>query len=344
MEKECEFCGKLFEARNCRCKFCSPRCKEGTKHTKSERDERDKKIVELRLQNLSCGEIGEIVGLSEARVLSIAKAHGVDGRRAPYKTGTPNQFTKRTEEEKRDYVEKFLDCERFEYVDGYEHCDSMVRLKCKICGLVFERSMTSIRHYATTCPHCIEVEWEKQREDTKERKRAKRAKIAEENRKKREALRAKRKAEKLSEIERRKTVKICPVCGGCFKTTNSRTICCSDKCRKTWGYRRKDKRISKEQYIDNNISAIALMERDGGICQLCGLRCDLDDYVLNEDGTFIAGDYYPSVDHIVPISKGGLHSWKNVRLAHRKCNLRVYAVEQRHIQPLPGAKCSGLDA
>lgn len=32
------------------------------------------------------------------------------------------------------------------------------------------------------------------------------------------------------------------------------------------------------------------------------------------------GDNYPSVDHIVPLAKGGLHSWDNVQLAHFKCN------------------------
>lgn len=331
MEKECEFCGKLFEARNCRCKFCSPRCKEGTKHTKAERDERDKKIVGLRLQNYSCKEIGEIVGLSEAAVLSISKKHGVDGRRAPYAAVVPNQYTKRTEEEKRAYVEKFLDCEQFEYVDGYKHCDSMVRLKCKICGLVFERSMTSIRHHATTCPHCIEIEWEKQREDAKEREKAKRAKIAEENRKKREALRAERQAERTAQIEKRRRIAVCPVCGCQFETVKARAVCCSDKCTKRRANTYKDKRIPKERHIDHNITAIALMERDGGICQLCGLRCDLDDYVVNENGVIICGDYYPSVDHIVPISKGGLHSWSNVRLAHRICNGRIYNVEQKLI-------------
>ncbi|MDT2396282.1 HNH endonuclease [Enterococcus avium] len=26
------------------------------------------------------------------------------------------------------------------------------------------------------------------------------------------------------------------------------------------------------------------------------------------------------MDHVIPISKGGTHSWDNVRLAHRHCN------------------------
>ena len=35
---------------------------------------------------------------------------------------------------------------------------------------------------------------------------------------------------------------------------------------------------------------------------------------------FIVGKNYPSIDHIVPLSWGGLHSWANVQLAHHGCN------------------------
>ncbi|MFC9724785.1 HNH endonuclease [Bacillus cereus] len=31
-------------------------------------------------------------------------------------------------------------------------------------------------------------------------------------------------------------------------------------------------------------------------------------------------DYYPSIEHIIPVSKGGTHTWDNVKLDHRKCN------------------------
>ena len=49
-------------------------------------------------------------------------------------------------------------------------------------------------------------------------------------------------------------------------------------------------------------------------------ECDLYDYEITDIGTMIAGDNYPSIDHIIPISKGGTHQWNNVQLAHRKCN------------------------
>ena len=31
-------------------------------------------------------------------------------------------------------------------------------------------------------------------------------------------------------------------------------------------------------------------------------------------------DNYPTIDHVMPLAKGGMHSWDNVRLAHHGCN------------------------
>ena len=55
------------------------------------------------------------------------------------------------------------------------------------------------------------------------------------------------------------------------------------------------------------------------MCSLCGGICNWGDYII-KDNNFIAGDYYPSIDHIKPIAKGGLHEWNNIQLAHRICN------------------------
>ena len=35
---------------------------------------------------------------------------------------------------------------------------------------------------------------------------------------------------------------------------------------------------------------------------------------------FICGNNYPTIDHVIPLAKGGMHSWDNVRLAHHNCN------------------------
>ena len=47
-------------------------------------------------------------------------------------------------------------------------------------------------------------------------------------------------------------------------------------------------------------------ERDGGICQLCH---------QSVEGTW-------HLDHVIPLSRGGEHSYKNVQVAHPLCNLK----------------------
>ena len=71
--------------------------------------------------------------------------------------------------------------------------------------------------------------------------------------------------------------------------------------------------------FDPDITLEKLYNRDGGTCALCGGLCDYNDYAFR-GSVFIAGNEYPSIDHIRPLSKGGSHTWDNVQLAHRQCN------------------------
>lgn len=71
--------------------------------------------------------------------------------------------------------------------------------------------------------------------------------------------------------------------------------------------------------VDKDITLQGLFKRDQGVCHICGLRCLWDDYITR-DGVVICGEWYPSIDHVIPLAKGGYHSWENVKLAHRRCN------------------------
>ena len=48
-----------------------------------------------------------------------------------------------------------------------------------------------------------------------------------------------------------------------------------------------------------------VFERDKGICGICKA---------------LVGTERWEIDHVVPLSKGGLHAYDNVQLAHRRCN------------------------
>ncbi len=56
--------------------------------------------------------------------------------------------------------------------------------------------------------------------------------------------------------------------------------------------------------------AARLAERDGWWCWLCGEAVD----------PTATGPWQPTVDHLVPRSRGGSSDAANLRLAHRRCN------------------------
>lgn len=109
----------------------------------------------------------------------------------------------------------------------------------------------------------------------------------------------------------------CPVCKEMFVAYYPLTVYCSEKCKKKIRPRKKDRYNGIT--IDNDISLKILAIQDHDICQICGKKVNWDDWI-ERDGTIICGDDYPSIDHILPISRGGLHAWDNVQLAHRGCN------------------------
>lgn len=56
----------------------------------------------------------------------------------------------------------------------------------------------------------------------------------------------------------------------------------------------------------------AVFERDRWICQICLAAVD-----RTLSGRHRLG---PTLDHVIPLSKGGAHSYKNCQLAHKACN------------------------
>lgn len=200
----------------------------------------------------------------------------------------------------------------YEYVGGYVDTDSFVTIRCPKCGTVFERSMVSIRHnQSIVCPGCAE----KAKEEKKRQK-------AEAKERERQARKEERQERKRAEEERKKAEKLhpCPVCG----TPTTRGKYCSQRCaNRVVNAKKEAKRRAKIErvLVDKDISLYKLYKRDHGICYLCGGRCDWNDKEVREDGTTVVGYNYPSIDHVIPLAKGGEHSWANVKLAHVICNI-----------------------
>lgn len=97
---------------------------------------------------------------------------------------------------------------------------------------------------------------------------------------------------------------------------------CSPKCyRKVSGRRQKAATKMRRKAEKSCIIPLEdLIVRDGGICKLCGEPVDKGDGYFDANGNFHAGRNYPTLDHIVPLSRGGFHIWENVQLAHFGCN------------------------
>lgn len=65
-------------------------------------------------------------------------------------------------------------------------------------------------------------------------------------------------------------------------------------------------------------------QRDEGVCQICNLRIDPDLKWPHKMSK--------TLDHIVPLSKNGEHSYANVQLAHAVCNSRKNNFTRERLQ------------
>lgn len=140
------------------------------------------------------------------------------------------------------------------------------------------------------------------------------------NKRQKEQIKSRRK--ELKRQLKRIVSKKCPVCGETFKGNGNKYFC-SEDCRTLHRKRQKSlSRVSKRfagREIDKTVTLDSLIKRDNNICYICGSPCDSNDFdIIN--GYTVCGNMYPSIDHVIPASKGGTHTWDNVKLAHRICN------------------------
>lgn len=182
------------------------------------------------------------------------------------------------------------------YYSGYTNSENKVKLKCTICGDIFERyASCSRKGKKIRCFNCERLK-----------------------------LSQKEKKDFIVITGQQLQIKKCLQCGKFFYTDIeykkycSRT--CSNKARDNKHTRIRIEKAKTNGSIDKDITLDKLIKRDHNTCYLCNKQCDSEDYYINSNGVFIAGNNYPSIDHIKPLTKGGTHTWGNIKLSHRRCN------------------------
>ena len=116
----------------------------------------------------------------------------------------------------------------------------------------------------------------------------------------------------------------CEVCGKSFISPFSYALTCSKECSKFFkrnGRIGRMKILKENGELDTSITLDGLIERDNEVCHICGEKINKEDYKY-KNGYICVGASYPTIDHVIPVSKGGTHTWNNVRLAHMVCNAR----------------------
>ena len=108
----------------------------------------------------------------------------------------------------------------------------------------------------------------------------------------------------------------CVVCGRNFETIRDDVKTCSKACRYAVNNKKRKawmRDLRNSGRYDRSISLDSVYDKFGGVCNKCHKATTFD--------TDYNGDDYPTIDHVIPLSRGGVHEWDNVQLLCRKCNV-----------------------
>lgn len=296
--KYCKQCGKLL-TKDWQTKYCSKEC-TGIAHRTRER----------RLTCLTCGKpLTRNQLKNKNRYCSTSCA----AKGSAFK----EEIRKRKSNNLMQFVARFTELygDKYKYVCGYTGSDNAFIAKCVVCGNECEINAQCIRRGRIV--GCMACE-QKEREAKAKKERA-------EAKAERERINAEKSARKEAERIRRMT-RECVQCGEEFVANHGASVCCSEVCKKRRANHAKElsrrNRLRENGIVDKNVTLERLIKRDKNTCHICGGKCDNHDYHIRQDGVFIVGDGYPSIDHVMAVSNGGTHTWGNVKLAHQGCNTR----------------------
>ena len=280
--------------------------------------------------NHSSMETAEHFGITKAQVDAVVKVRGIsNGRDA-------NWYRRKDAEQK---IAELVDQKGFEYISGYTNKHGKVLIRCKTCNYTFERTVDCIKRKNLSCDEC---------KHRKNEAHIRKKKEVEANNAYIQNLENQwLKLLSPPEDHNRKYYKkaheafldrkgICEICGKAYtvreymestgaKKANDNGVC-STECKKAKQRRLKQKfktpsnhRHRAKKYgvpYESGITLQKIIKRNGLTCAICGKECNLNDHEWSE----YAGPTYPSIDHIIPMAKGGGHTWDNVQVACMMCN------------------------
>lgn len=119
--------------------------------------------------------------------------------------------------------------------------------------------------------------------------------------------------------QRVRVERICFNCKKTFMGNNRRTLHCSDECAdgtltmRNWKHMKARQLRTRVAFVEK-FDRFEIFERDNWICGICGEKVNRD---LKHPNPLSA-----SLDHIIPISRGGEHSRQNAQCSHWVCNMR----------------------
>ncbi len=214
------------------------------------------------------------------------------------------------------------------FSDGLVSAKRRVNIECQNCGEIFSRVP---KYWNYECPECGEsATRRKEREEEQARIEEERKRLQQEK-EERERLEIQRIYNKQFEKQ------ICKECGKEFTLFEYRklvgshhvehTVYCSQECRANWNRKkRRENNKTRGKHLkrarkykceyESGITIKKVVARDGLTCAICGEPCNFNDKTYGNG----SGPYYPSIDHVIPLSKGGGHTWNNVQIAHIICN------------------------
>ena len=110
----------------------------------------------------------------------------------------------------------------------------------------------------------------------------------------------------------------CVVCDDWFYADDRNTRCCSRSCTREDKIGADKLRAALQRQTNTGLPterfpSVEIYERDGWVCGICGTAIDR---TISWPDRMSA-----SIDHIIPVSRGGSHVKENVQASHLRCNI-----------------------